>query len=218
LTEKGLDVAVRVLKYASLEDVYVAVGSGQISGRDVLQVVYPGLPEDPQTMDEHIQARFAAPTEVVTSVSEHSVVIEGLIPGMAIHYAGCCHPLPGDRIVGIVITGKVVTIHTYDCESLVQYHDQPERWIDLDWGTQESKPHIGRMSIVAVNAPGGLANISTVIVKNNANIVNLKIANRTNEFCDMIVDVEVRNGQHLDAVITSLRASPFVTSIERAKH
>ena len=57
----------------------------------------------------------------------------GLIPGMAVHFAGCCHPLPGDRIVGIVTTGKGVTIHTIDCETLESFADTPERWIDVAW-------------------------------------------------------------------------------------
>ncbi len=52
---------------------------------------------------------------------------------MAVHFAGCCHPLPGDRIVGIVTTGKGVTIHTIDCETLEGFADTPERWIDVSW-------------------------------------------------------------------------------------
>ena len=59
--------------------------------------------------------------------------IRGLIPGMAVHFAGCCHPLPGDRIVGIVTTGKGVTIHTIDCETLESFADTPERWLDVAW-------------------------------------------------------------------------------------
>ena len=52
---------------------------------------------------------------------------------MALHFAGCCHPLPGDRIVGIVTTGKGVTIHTIDCETLESFADAPERWLDVAW-------------------------------------------------------------------------------------
>ena len=52
---------------------------------------------------------------------------------MAVHFARCCHPLPGDRIVGIVTTGKGVTIHTIDCDTLESFSDTPERWIDVGW-------------------------------------------------------------------------------------
>ena len=65
------------------------------------------------------------------------IAIRGLIPGMAVHFAGCCHPLPGDRIVGIVTTGKGVTIHTIDCETLESFADAPERWLDVAWDSVE---------------------------------------------------------------------------------
>ena len=52
---------------------------------------------------------------------------------MAVHFARCCHPLPGDRIVGIITTGKGVTIHTIDCATLESFSDTPERWIDVGW-------------------------------------------------------------------------------------
>ncbi len=51
---------------------------------------------------------------------------------MAVHFARCCHPLPGDRIVGI-ITGKGITIHTIDCATLESFSEAPERWIDVGW-------------------------------------------------------------------------------------
>ena len=65
--------------------------------------------------------------------------IRGLIPGMALHFAGCCHPLPGDRIVGIVTTGKGVTIHTIDCETLESFADEPERWLDVAWSNERGR-------------------------------------------------------------------------------
>ena len=59
--------------------------------------------------------------------------ITGLVAGMSVHYAGCCHPLPGDPIVGIVTTGKGVTIHINDCPTLESFAATPERFIDVDW-------------------------------------------------------------------------------------
>ena len=84
--------------------------------------------------------------------------ITGLVTGMAVHYAGCCHPLPGDRIVGIVTTGKGVTIHTSDCQTLESFAATPERFIDVDWdpaAVTRGKPatHTGRISVIAANEP-----------------------------------------------------------------
>ena len=77
---------------------------------------------------------------------------------MALHFAGCCHPLPGDRIVGVVTTGKGVTIHTIDCETLEEFADQPERWIDVAWDTDdgEETTHVGRVQVTVLNEPGSL--------------------------------------------------------------
>ncbi len=213
LNDKVLEPALKSHKVGSSEDLYVALGEGTISGRDIFNTLFPL--EKPNTDD------FTLPTTAQKEKAhQHTLPIQGLIPGMSIHYAGCCHPLPGDRIVGIVTTGKGVTVHTFDCDNLAQYHESPERWIDVAWNVEQvaTQPHIGRMSMVTLNSPGGLANISTIIVKNTGNIINLKITNRSHEFCDMTMDVEVKNGQHLDTIIAALRASPFIMSIDRSKN
>src|SRR3546814_1637990 len=73
---------------------------------------------------------------------------------MAVHYARCCHPIPGDRIVGIVTTGKGVTIHTIDCETLESFYDTPERWIDVSWDSGgDGEDHVGRIHAVIANEP-----------------------------------------------------------------
>ena len=102
---------------------------------------------------------------------------------MAVHYAGCCHPLPGDRIVGIVTTGKGVTIHTIDCETLESFTDTPERWIDVGWDSGgDAVEHVGRISVIIANEAGSLGTLSTVIGKNGGNITNLKITSRNTDF------------------------------------
>jgi len=145
--------------------------------------------------------------------------IKGLIPGMAVHFARCCHPLPGDRIVGIVTTGKGVTIHTIDCETLETFADTPERWLDVSWGDGPDTPesHVGRLSITFMNEPGGLGAVSTIIGKNGANIMNLKITNRSVDFWDILIDVYVKDTKHLNNVIAALRATPEITSVDRTK-
>ena len=111
---------------------------------------------------------------------DSAVPIKGLIPGMAVHYARCCHPLPGDRIVGIVTTGKGVTVHTIDCETLERFQDTPERWVDLAWDVVgEADRLLGRLYVVVANEPGSLGSLSTIIGKNQGNISNLKITNRS---------------------------------------
>jgi GTP pyrophosphokinase len=137
---------------------------------------------------------------------------------MAVHFAGCCHPLPGDRIVGIVTTGKGVTIHTIDCETLESFADAPERWLDVAWNTGEEKGgHVGRIDVTIGNEPGSLGSLTTIIGKNGGNITNLKITNRSLDFFEILVDIEVQDLRHLTNIIAALRATPAINSVERAR-
>ena len=150
---------------------------------------------------------------------ETPVLIRGLIPGMAIHFARCCHPIPGDRIVGIVTTGKGVTIHTHDCDTLESFAATPERWLDVDWDNVDAPDaaHVGRVHLVVANEPGNLGSLSTVIAQNRGNITNLKFTTRTRDFFEMLIDIEVGNVRHLTNIIAALRAHPSIASVDRAR-
>ncbi|HEY1720860.1 MAG TPA: bifunctional (p)ppGpp synthetase/guanosine-3',5'-bis(diphosphate) 3'-pyrophosphohydrolase [Magnetospirillaceae bacterium] len=215
LTDKALDGVLKIFKVASTEDLIVEVGEGTITGHDVVSAIYPEL-KNPQAKGDNVVALKRAPKK---PSSAPAVPIRGLIPGMAMHFAACCHPLPGDRIVGIVSTGKGVTIHTIDCEMLAQFAETPERWLDIAWNEnpEDDKVHVGRINLVVANEPGSLGNLSTVIAKNLGNITNLKITNRSTDFFEMLLDIEVRDVKHLTNIIAALRATPAINSVERAR-
>jgi GTP pyrophosphokinase len=138
---------------------------------------------------------------------------------MAVHYAGCCHPLPGDQIVGIVTTGKGVTIHTKGCQTLESFAATPERFIDVDWDADapDSGVHTGRISVIAAHEPGALAGVANAVSKHDGSVTNIKIVNRQADFFEILVDVEVRDLRHLSNVIAGLRAVAGVTEVARAR-
>lgn len=214
-SEKALHGVLKKFNVNEADDLMAEVGSGHIPARDVLEAVFPGIKAKKTTTSTKIPTKSKK-----DKTTTDSVPIRGLIPGMAMHFAGCCHPLPGDRIVGIVTTGRGVTIHTIDCDSLMQFQNEPERWLDVSWDmTQqdhESK-HVGRTKLTVLNEPGALGSLSTIIAKNSGNIHNLKITHRTHEFFEMIVDIEVDDVRHLTNIIAALRATPEVNSVERSK-
>ncbi len=219
VAEKGFDTALKVLRLKTLEDLYVAVGSGNLTGRQVIEAVFPGEKQEEKERTE-VASDKVVPLTRVRKGSEKDrsgVPIRGLIPGMAVHFAGCCHPLPGDRIVGIVATGKGVTIHTIDCETLEQFAATPERWLDVAWDSNDETHHVGRISTIVANEPGSLSDLTTVIAKNRGNIHNLKITNRTSDYFEFLVDIEVKDVKHLTNIIAALRATPTVNSVERAR-
>ncbi len=221
-TEKALQGILKKLKAETVEDIYVQVGRGNTTANEVIRAVFPG---DRQTQpassdDEAIDAAEATPpkAKAKSHKKDNAVPIKGLIPGMAVHFAHCCHPLPGERIVGIVTTGKGVTVHTIDCQTLENFQDQPERWVDLAWSTDTSSdPYTGRLHVTLANEPGSLGSLSTTIGRNRANISNLKIVRRNVDFFEMLVDLEVTDVKHLTDVMAALRAMPTITSVERAR-
>lgn len=218
-TDKAVANVSAQFRCDEMEDVFAGIGQGNLVARDVFRAIFPAhktptakKPTDAEIEQQAIQARKPG-------TSNKPMPIKGLIPGMAVHYARCCHPLPGDRIVGIVTTGKGVTVHTIDCDTLENFADTPERWLDVAWddGPDAPESHVGRLQVTISNVAGALGTLSTVIGKNGGNIINLKITSRSLDFWDMLLDVYVNDTRHLNNIIAALRATPQVASVERAR-
>ena len=201
----------------SVEDLLAAVGEGRIRGREIVAHLHPCVPADPDERTVVSIERARRRREGVGA--SRPTLVRGLIPGLAMHFARCCHPIPGDRITGIVTTGKGVTIHTAECPTLESFAATPERWIEVDWGEEpdgERPAHVGRMRLTLANEPGALAQVSALIAGNRANISNLRLTHRGRDFFEMLVDVEVNGRTHLQDIMASLRAQPEIASVERA--
>jgi len=219
-SDKVLETGLKTLKCATIIDLLVAVGSNAIGPRDVIHAVYPEMLEaarGPRMMPSLLaRSTTARPPSRVSGMA-----VTGLVAGMAVHYAGCCHPLPGDPIVGIVTTGKGVTIHTRECPTLETFAATPERFIDVDWDDPPAErtrgaTHTGRISVIATNEPATLANLTNAVSRQEGSVSNLKIVNRHQDFIEILVDVEVRDLRHLSMVIAGLRAVSGLTQVERA--
>jgi len=214
-SEKALAGVLKIFRCNSVDELCALVGKGNHTAREVLVAVFPGVKQVARSMRvwPFRRGRWRG-----DKAKKSKLPIKGLIPGMAVHYAQCCHPLPGERIVGIVTTGKGVTVHTIDCETLESFQDTPERWVDIAWEVDEdSEALIGRLHLMVANEPGSLGDLSTIIGKNHGNISNLKITNRSIDFFEMLVDVEVQDAKHLINIIAALRATPVIISVERAR-
>ncbi len=224
-SEKVLDATLKTLKQANLDDLYVAVATGTLGPKEVVYAAYPELREAraprmlPAFMGQSLTARSprnAAPK------GDTGLPLTGLVSGMDVHYAGCCHPLPGDKIVGIVATGKGVTVHVKDCAQLETFAATPERFIDVDWNPENlhrpgDRPFIGRVSVISNNSAAALGNLANAVAKQEGAIANLKIVHRQQDFFEALVDVEVKDARHLGQVIAGLRGAAGIAQVERAK-
>jgi guanosine-3',5'-bis(diphosphate) 3'-pyrophosphohydrolase len=220
-SEKALEPALKALKAATVDELYIAVGNGNLGPKDVVHAAYPELRQTPRA-PRIIPALAGRPSARTAGRLDSGMPITGLVPGMAFHFAGCCHPVPGDEIVGIVTTGKGVTIHGRECQTLDGFAATPERFIDVGWnqaafGTDGGGGCTARISVIATNEPATLADLTNGVVKHEGAVANLKVVNRQRDFVEVLLDVDVRDVSHLSKVIAGLRGLAAAKSVERAK-
>ena len=203
------------------DELAAMIGSGGIRVSEVIQMLVP----EEMMRDSALENSSPGQANVVEFPSRqredgqpNAVAIRGLTPGMAVHYANCCHPLPGDKILGILTPGKGVTVHIRDCETLESFADTPERWMEIAWelGPEQPESLVGRINLIVSNERGALGTLTTVIAQNFGNIHNLKFTSRSADFFEMVVDIEVEDTKHLNDIIAALRAMREISSVSRA--
>ncbi len=197
--KKALADAVKRLKLINEEDLMVAIGSAKISDGQVMEALVPGSAANLPGPD-------AWPGQ------QRAIAVLGLSPGTSFKLATCCHPVPGDRIVGLRRLAQGVAVHAIDCLSLADGVDAD--WIDLSWDAATDGA-IGCLRAELYNRPGTLAEMAGIFAKNHANVVNLEMTQRGSPFHTYEVDIEVRDLAHLTRIISALRASDAVAQAER---
>ncbi|HEX6143821.1 MAG TPA: bifunctional (p)ppGpp synthetase/guanosine-3',5'-bis(diphosphate) 3'-pyrophosphohydrolase [Geminicoccaceae bacterium] len=217
VTDRRLDEVLKEVRQKSVDDLLAAVGEGALSARVVVEALRgpagPTLTESPP--DKVIPLRRP---RLPSAATADGYRIQGLLPGIAVQLAGCCHPVPGDQIVGVVRTGRGVTVHRGDCRALMRRPAQSDRFLDLGWvdGAPDKKA-IGRIQVMSINQPGSLGSLSTVIGKQGGNITDVRFSSRSRDVVEIVLDIEVDDVEHLERIQASLRANPVVTSVERAQ-
>jgi GTP pyrophosphokinase len=198
--EKAIANALQRLNLPDVDDLHYAVGRQRLRDSEVMEALVPGIVADLKKGGVRIDP--ARP-----------ISIEGLTPGVAYTLAECCHPVPGDRIVGLSRPDRGIEIHAIDCTKLADSEDAD--WIDVRW-QRDSEGGTARLSIVVRNQPGTLAETTAIIARAGANIVNIRLASRDGGFHAYDISVEVKDVQHLMSILSSLRASDAVVTADRA--
>lgn len=227
-SDLAMENVLNVFDAATVDEIYVELGQGHLTSRKFLAKIFPGerrwrAANAFGAINRMLPARLRRGGRDGAGNGRdggaHSIPIQGLTPGLAVHYGECCHPLPGDRIVGITSPGKGIDIHTIDCAQLAGLPDERDDWIDVRWDLDPDDPgvYVGRIDTVVSNQPGSLSSLSSVIAKNMGNISNLKVTDRSADFFDLQVDVEVADLKHLTNIIAALRATPDISSAERLR-
>ena len=210
LSETSLLTAAEKLGKHDEDDIFISVGEGSLKPSDVVVAAFPGLGERVRKDEKR------RPMEM----EKARLYVKGgqLTSGVALHFAECCSPIPGDRIIGVQIPGKGIEIHTIDCERLEALEGDGQ-WVDLSWTRTalDRTLSVGRIVATVENARGVLADLCRIIAENEGDILNLRMVKRSADFFDMVFDIEVADARHLINILAAMRTSRAVKDVERVR-
>jgi RelA/SpoT family (p)ppGpp synthetase len=199
LGSEALGAAVRRLNLPDPDALMEAIARQQLTDAQVMEALMPGAGGGDVAGGQPRGQREA-------------ISIKGLTPGVAFDLATCCHPVPGDRIVGLRRPDKPVMVHAIDCSELADGIDAD--WVDLAWG-DGSDGGTARLAVIIKNEPGSLGVMSSILGAQGANIINLAMFHRDASFHTFHLAIEVRDRQHLMRILATLRATDVVAQAER---
>ncbi len=197
-TDKALRTAAKMLGLADENDLLARLGSAELTARRVVETLYPDLA---QATSEEVDAKRP---------------VVGLTADQTFKRAQCCQPVPGERIVGITYRGQGVVVHAIDCPALEEFEDQTARWVDLQWHSGRHAPvYTITLDVTISNDAGVLGRICTLIGEQKANISDLRFTDRKPDFYRLVIDVDLRDVEHLHMVMTALEAETDVAQSSR---
>ncbi|WP_244500289.1 RelA/SpoT family protein [Methyloceanibacter superfactus] len=232
-SEESLSAALGRLSQKTAEDVMAAVGRGELASATWS---VPSFPRRGRRRGQSAGAK-SAPTKAGSasarswasnSAGPAPPVRSGPKAQVEFRSAACeaiCRnspdggAVPGDRIVGILTPGQGITIYPIHADALKAFDEEPERWIDITWDIDDdnSQRFPAKIAVTAMNEPGSLAQVASVIGEADGNIENIKMTNRVADYTEMLIDLEVWDLQHLNEILAGLRAKDVVSAAARAE-
>jgi GTP diphosphokinase / guanosine-3',5'-bis(diphosphate) 3'-diphosphatase len=224
-SDENLKGALPRLARASIDDVLSAVGRGEMKASDVVRAMYPDYKDErvapaapkPDSGWFGLKLARAVKFKLPAEGESSAIPIRGINSDLPVRFAPRGGAVPGDRIVGIFTPGEGITIYPIQSESLKQFEDQPERWLDVRWDVDDKVPQRfpAQLAVQSVNEPGTLAQIAQVIAEHDGNIDNIRMTRQSPDFTELTIDLEVYNLKHLTSIISQLRAKKVVANAER---
>jgi guanosine-3',5'-bis(diphosphate) 3'-pyrophosphohydrolase len=156
-------------------------------------------------------ARGSAP--MVPHVAE-KIRITGAERGV-LSFANCCHPLPGDEIIGYLSSGKGIVVHRDECPNVVELRKSPERCVEIEWDRDVQGDFKAELRIEVINRPGVLATVAAAIAAADSNIENVEYIERDAAAATMVFTMEVKDRRHLAEVMRRVRRTGVVSGVHR---
>ena len=214
LTKKSYyDDLLKRFNMIDIEDIYAAIGYGGITTGQVLHKLIEQYRKEEKANQLAAKLEQKEEQRVQNAVSHHGVVVKGE-PNMAVRFAHCCSPLPGDKIVGYITRGRGVSIHRADCPNMTDLMLDKERLIDVEWASTEKASYPVTIHIVAGERPGLLMEISQLLMNLNISILAMN-AKTTEDIVTVQLTFNVSGAAQLDSIMKGMRKIRTVNDVYR---
>lgn len=202
ISEINFEKMARDLGYKIPDEMFIALGCGDLSISKVIRQF---------SQTEDVEDILAAGRPTAQTTATDAIEVVGL-KGMLSNMARCCHPMPGDQIVGFITRGRGATIHRQDCPNILQTKDR-ERLLQVDWGHLERTYPVS-VKIKAYDRQGLMGDISTLLADENINIANVTV-NVNRSMADLHLIIEVKDLTQLSRILTRIENLPNVMEAQR---
>ncbi len=200
--QSSIDEALNEYGFNSMDELLEDVGMGN---RPPSLVVRRMVPE---------RIPYGDSEETREMKSQAPLAIHGT-EGMVVSYGKCCHPIPGDQVVGVLSKGRGIVVHREGCRNLDQIRTQADKYIDVQWSSDASGVFVCEVRLDVSNKPGVLARTATVLSDEGANIQNVDLEDRDGINMSIVYLIEVKDRVHLASIMRRLRKVPNVLRIAR---
>jgi GTP pyrophosphokinase len=204
------DETLQESRLKTADDYCIALGYGKMSLLPLLRKIVP-----PEQLQEKVkESTLGALIKRVTTRKPSAIVVKGM-DDIFIRIGNCCHPVPGEPIVGFITRGRGVTIHSKDCQKALE--NDPVRAIDVAWEAGTKAVHPVKLKVVCADKPGLLADISRTITASDVDIRRAVVMTTRDKRAVCNFEVSVNDAQHLASLIKSIEKVKSVYSVERGK-
>lgn len=199
--------------FQTVEDLIAAIGYGKLTANQVLGKILP--PEKLERKEVQDESRLKSLLQKITRTGPKDALLIKGIDNVMVRYAGCCNPVPGDRVVGFITRGRGVTIHTVDCQNLVD--EDPNRKVEVEWDSTREYSYPVRIRIYSEDKKGLLAEISSSLASNEANITNARVETTDDHQAIGTFELQIRDLNHLKKVMKGLEKIKGIHRVERMR-
>jgi GTP pyrophosphokinase len=136
---------------------------------------------------------------------------------MAVQFAKCCRPIPGDAIIGSIKKGQGMVVHTHDCPTAAKSRFDPDKWLDVEWAPEPGRTFVVSIRVTVKNQRGVLAKVAAAIAEDGSNIDNVSMDEERSAYTGMQFTLQVTDRLHLARIMRGLRHVPEVIRIARIR-